>query len=150
MLVVTYSSDHNHPWPASRNNHHKSHSKPEPKVVTGGQDPEPELEPETESEEKLADPTEGSLMISTADDELGWFGEMEGTPTTLSAMLESPTFTGDDADVASIFLPMRGEDEWLFADLGELPECSVVFRRRVLESEEEGRRCAASWFGTTS
>lgn len=151
VLVVTYSSDHNHPWPPSRNNHHhhKSHTKREPEqheVVTARQEPEPE--PEPEAEEKFADL--GDESLGTTADEFGWLGEMEATATTSSAVLESPIFTGDDADVASMFLPMREEDESLFADLGELPECSVVFRRGLLEGEEQRRRCAASCCGTTS
>ena len=150
VLVVTYSSDHNHPWPPSRNNHHhhKSHTKREPEqheVVTARQEPEPEP---GEAEEKFADL--GDESLGTTADEFGWLGEMEATATTSSAVLESPIFTGDDADVASMFLPMREEDESLFADLGELPECSVVFRRGLLEGEEQRRRCAASCCGTTS
>ncbi|KAI4332511.1 hypothetical protein L6164_017414 [Bauhinia variegata] len=152
MLVVTYSSEHNHPWPAPRNHHHnnnnggganKASAKPEPDVVASKTD----TEPEPESEEKFADLGEESL-ITTAD-EFGWFGEMDTTTaTTSSTVLESPIFTGDDADVASILL--REEDESLFADLGELPECSVVFRRGVFEREEERRRCTARWCGTTT
>lgn len=67
-------------------------------------------------------------------------------------MLESPIFAENnvrDADVA-MFFPMREEDESLFADLGELPECSLVFRRGVLEMEEERRRCTVPMCGTTS
>ncbi|KAI9071020.1 hypothetical protein K1719_047019 [Acacia pycnantha] len=76
---------------------------------------------------------------------------MERTGTTPSAVLESTILTGDDTDVASMFLPMREEDESLFADLGELPECSVVFRRVGMDREEERRRQRAeAWCGTTS
>ncbi|KAJ1426156.1 WRKY domain [Sesbania bispinosa] len=74
----------------------------------------------------------------------GWLGEME---TTSSAVLESPIMAGYDADVASMFMPMREEDESLFADLGELPECSTVFRQGMLDDR---RRFTAPWCGTTS
>ncbi|KAF7803273.1 putative WRKY transcription factor 65 [Senna tora] len=156
MIVVTYSCEHNHPWPASRNHHHNKSAankplaapEPEPEPVENRVDHDPEPEPEPESSDKFADLGDESL-ITTAD-ELGWFSEMEGTATTSSAVLESTILTGDDADVASMFLPMREEDESLFADLGELPECSVVFRRGAVEREEERRRCAATWCGTTS
>ncbi|KAL2647714.1 hypothetical protein AAZX31_05G149700 [Glycine max] len=125
MLVVTYSSDHNHPWPPSRN-----HARPTKK-------PEPVPDP-VEPEEKFADES----MITTAE-ELGWLGEMEATSSTV---LESPFMaTTYHADVALI--PMREEDESLFADLGELPECSVVFRQGLLA---ERRRYTAPWCGTTS
>ena len=131
MLVVTYSSDHNHPWPPSRN-HARPTKKPEP--VPDPVQPEPE--------EKFADLGGDDSMITTAE-ELGWLGEME---TTSSTVLESPIMaTGYHADVALI--PMREEDESLFADLGELPECSVVFRQGLLT---ERRRYTAPWCGTTS
>ncbi|KAF5474560.1 hypothetical protein F2P56_006449 [Juglans regia] len=115
MLVVTYSCEHNHPWPASRN-HHSTNKPIKPETVASAK-PEPE--------EKFADlGDESSLMAS---DEFSWFGDME---TTSSTVLESPIFAeriSGDADVA-MFFPMREEDESLYADLGELPECSVVFR----------------------
>ncbi|KAJ7968757.1 putative WRKY transcription factor [Quillaja saponaria] len=137
MLVVTYSCEHNHPWPASRNNHSQN-NKTVNKTMSTRRDPEPEPEPE----EKFTDLGDESLITS---DEFGWFGDMATTT------LESPIFRGDDADVASIFMPMREEDESLFADLGELPECSVVFGRGLVEREEEvRRRCATPWCGTTS
>lgn len=148
MIVVTYSCEHNHPWPASRNHHHHKSASNKPATA-----PEPEPEPvgdraeqDPDAEEKFADLGDESL-ITTAD-ELGWLGEMEGAS---AAVLESTILTGDDSDVASMFVPMREEDESLFADLGELPECSVVFRRGGMEREEERRRCAAAgWCGTTS
>jgi len=137
MLVVTYSSDHNHPWPASRNNTRPT-KKPEPEPVT---DP---VEPEPEPEEKFTELGGDESMITTAD-EMGWLGEME---TTTSTVLESPIMAaGYHADVESALLPMREEDELLFADLGELPECSVMFRQGLLE---ERRRYTAPWCGTTS
>ncbi|ESW31474.1 hypothetical protein PHAVU_002G240900 [Phaseolus vulgaris] len=137
MLVVTYSSDHNHPWPASRNNTRPT-KKPEPEPVT---DP---VEPEPEPEEKFAELGGDESMITTAD-EMGWLGEME---TTTSTVLESPIMSAAyHADVESALLPMREEDELLFADLGELPECSVMFRQGLLE---ERRRYTAPWCGTTS
>lgn len=139
MLVVTYSSDHNHPSPVSKNHHHhhhnhnhnNNHSSSSAAAKPVINKPEPELP--VEPEEKFAD-------------ELGWLGEMDAIATTSSAVLESPIFAGYDADVASVFMPMGEEDESLFADLGELPECSLVFRRGSLETAEEWRR----WCGTTS
>lgn len=78
-------------------------------------------------------------------EELGWFGEME---TTSPAMLESPIMAEyDAADVASVLLPMGEEEESLFADLGELPECSTVFRHGLLDDR---RRFTAPWCGTTT
>ncbi|XP_022777299.1 probable WRKY transcription factor 65 [Durio zibethinus] len=140
MLVITYSCEHNHPWPASRNNTTAAKQaaaaaaaavvtetpittavKPEPSTS------QPGTEPESGTEERFADLTDDSILIT--GDEFAWFGEME---TTSSTVLESPIFAERDnsgGDVAMIF-PMREEDELLFADLGELPECSFVFRHQ--------------------
>ncbi|KAF2309583.1 hypothetical protein GH714_003949 [Hevea brasiliensis] len=69
-----------------------------------------------------------AALPENSRDEFSWFGEME---TTSSTILESPIFADErstaEAD-AAMFFPMREEDESLFADLGELPECSAVFR----------------------
>ncbi|XVF27460.1 hypothetical protein REPUB_Repub14bG0108300 [Reevesia pubescens] len=143
MLVITYSCEHNHPWPASRNNTSAAKqaaataaaaaaaaAKTAETPTTTTVKPEPSTsQPDTESElgteERFADLTDDS--IPTTGDEFAWFGEME---TTSSLVLESPIFAESDnggGDMAMIF-PMREEDESLFADLGELPECSFVFR----------------------
>lgn len=41
---------------------------------------------------------------------------------------------------------LKDEDEYLFADLGELPEGSVIFRHRnrMVESDDQNRRCSLS------
>lgn len=139
MLVVTYSCEHNHPWPASRNNHRTTAAAEEVKTEPEHENSELfEKKPEIiEPEEKKFSSIEDRSLIS---DEFGWFSDLESTSSTL---LESPLLGGDsveDADMAMIF-SMREEDESLFADLEELPECSVVFRRVGMEREEERRRC---------
>ncbi|KAK8551458.1 hypothetical protein V6N13_119916 [Hibiscus sabdariffa] len=138
MLVITYSCEHNHPWPASRNNSAASKqaaaaAEPEtPTTALTALKSEPstsqhDMEQESGAEERFADLTDESIL--TTGDEFAWFGEME---TTSSTVLESPLLTerdNCDADVAMVF-PMNEEDELLFADLGELPECSFVFRHQ--------------------
>ncbi|KAL3739857.1 hypothetical protein ACJRO7_021173 [Eucalyptus globulus] len=148
MLLITYSCEHNHPWPAAKNNHHHLNHQNSSAVTSAVEEkpkmpanlpnpevePEPELEPDPEPEEKFPDMSDESVLMS-ATDEFSWFMDM---PTTSSTILESPIFTESgnnsaskgaaiDADMA-MFFPMREEDESLFADLGELPECSVVLR----------------------
>ena len=156
MLVVTYSCEHNHPWPASRN-HHNTTNPPTTAAATPTPTSAPATPPspkpaifssqaEPDPDEKFTDLGEESL-ITTED--FTWFSDFESPSST---MLESPIFAENnvrDADVA-MFFPMREEDESLFADLGELPECSLVFRRGVLEMEEERRRCTVPMCGTTS
>ncbi|KAJ4703694.1 putative WRKY transcription factor [Melia azedarach] len=149
MLVITYSCEHNHPWPLpSRNHHHHHHNntkptKPEPQPDPEPEPEQPEPEPEAEAErepepeEKFADLRDDNTLLTTSADEFTWFGEME---TTTSTILESPIFAERsssqvDSDNMSMFFPMREEDESLFADLGELPECSMVFRHKNLGPE---------------
>ncbi|EEF40105.1 probable WRKY transcription factor 65 [Ricinus communis] len=132
MLVVTYSCEHNHPWPPPSKNHHHHHhnnTKPnstliKPEISTPRKEPENPEQPEPE--ERFTDLGDGSL-IST--DEFSWFGEMQ---TTSSTILESPIFADDRSRAEevepAISYPIKEEDESLFADLGELPECSSVFR----------------------
>lgn len=132
MLVVTYSCEHNHPWPppSKTHHHHHHHSNASTKTNTVKPEistpPQPENpEPEPEPEEKFTDLGDDSL-IST--DDFSWFGEME---TTSATILESPIFADERSTAgteAAMYFPMREEDESLFADLGELPECSAVFR----------------------
>ena len=135
MIIITYTSEHNHPWPLASSSRNGSKPKPEPK-------PEPEVLPEVEQEEEEEDNNNKFMVLgrevqtvpSCVVDEFAWFSEME---TTSSTILESPIFSSEKktaasaaADDVGVFFPMGEEDESLFADLGELPECSVVFRHR--------------------
>ncbi|PPD73543.1 hypothetical protein GOBAR_DD29516 [Gossypium barbadense] len=89
---------------------------------------QPDTEPDSGMEDGFACLTEDSIL--TTGDEFAWFGEME---TTSSTVLESPLFSERDnseADDTAMIFPMREEDESLFADLEELPECSFVFRHQ--------------------
>ncbi|GLU22827.1 hypothetical protein SLE2022_388730 [Rubroshorea leprosula] len=139
MLVITYSCEHNHPLPASRsNNAAAKHATASSTTTTAApvatavktepSTSQPDTEPIPGPEEKFADLAEDSILPT--GDQFAWFGEMV---TTTSTVLECPIFTesstADGADVTMLF-PMREEDESLFADLGELPECSVVFRHQ--------------------
>ncbi|KAM7277152.1 hypothetical protein ACFE04_019018 [Oxalis oulophora] len=81
--------------------------------------------------------------------EFGWYDDvavtssvLEDSAATMSSggcCSSSSTMT-TDADMTMMF-KMREEDELLFADLGELPECSMVFQRNVVEPEEKNRTC---------
>ncbi|GMI72890.1 WRKY DNA-binding protein 65, WRKY DNA-BINDING PROTEIN 65 [Hibiscus trionum] len=134
MLVIRYSYEHNHPWPTSRN---KSVAAKQPAAVAGKAAEEETETPTTarvavKPEPSTSQPDTGTesgseeRFAGLTGDEFAWFGEME---TTSLRVLETPMFAERDngeGDVA----PMREEDESLFADLGELPECSFVFRHQ--------------------
>ncbi|RWR97437.1 putative WRKY transcription factor 65 [Cinnamomum micranthum f. kanehirae] len=131
MLVITYACDHNHPWPTSRNPT-KSDVKPaetEPAVLSGPA--------ETDPDDSFHDLEPDATMLA---EDYSWFSDVASSPAK-DPLLEGPIFAGTDADVATSVFPMGEEDESLFGDLGELPECSVVFRRCSLRE--------APWCGST-
>ncbi|KAM3284890.1 putative WRKY transcription factor 65 [Capsicum chacoense] len=183
MLVVTYSCEHNHPWPASRSNQHNhrtitptsctnNNTKTKTKtiasltaspatttIITTTSDisvlhfeqekatTDFAVRPsEPNSVEKFVNLGESSLINA----EFGWFSDLvECNSTTI---LESPILTQvevNDFDMSST-LTMQEEDVSLFADLGELPECSRVFGRGMMERDEErDRHSLTPWCGTT-
>ncbi|GER31801.1 WRKY DNA-binding protein 65 [Striga asiatica] len=140
MLVVTYYCEHNHPWPASRSNHRTAAAGNVGTPVSdeAGEEEEEEDEEETKpainlsNNEQIQSPHEINVNLGDAPlidgSEFGWLSDFDCT--SFWPVLESPILT----DEVEIFA-MREEDEPLFADLGELPECSAVFGRGM-----EGRR----------
>lgn len=162
MLVVTYSCEHNHPWPASKhnnsssNNNNNNNNKNTNKIV--------EKVTDTSVSAIAAEVNSGSSTsaISGSDDDVAafdnqfanmagefplytygfkWFTDLDSTPSI--AIRESTIIDGGDGSVA-----MGEEDESLFADLGELPECSVVFRRGAFEDRSRSSSLG-HWCETT-
>ncbi|KAK9689959.1 hypothetical protein RND81_09G094400 [Saponaria officinalis] len=145
MLVITYASEHNHPLPTS-----KHHHKTTVNITTAA--PPTTASPSTPPVASPSTPT-------TADDSADDKGEPSASPDQINLFNEPPylEFVGDtlmlgnlgieynwipdftfntpifvgpkceDAEVMTF--SMREEDESLFGDLDELPECSTVFRR---------------------
>lgn len=135
MLVVTYASDHNHSSPATRSS---PSSCPAAAAAPAADDDGKAAEaaaPGGEDDDKFAADLGDALLSG----EFGWFSAPRADLT-----LHSPIWEGD----GGVVVQMGEEDESLFADLGELPECSVVFRRC-----EGGRRpglaAAAARCGST-
>ncbi|XP_038895519.1 probable WRKY transcription factor 65 [Benincasa hispida] len=163
-LVITYSCEHNHSGPVSRNNNNNNnnHNQTAAAALKPGSPETVPVHQEPEVEEKFVEIVGEESFIT--GDEFSWFGEME---TTSSTVLESSIFSGRgssglvdhsiSSDVAMLF-PMGDDDvdESLFADLGELPECSLVFRRgggRGLPLDEQPaatQRRITPWCGTTT
>ncbi|XP_059669592.1 probable WRKY transcription factor 65 [Cornus florida] len=146
MILITYSCEHNHPWPATKNNHRHHHntiavtSAVTTNVTVSNSDngDTPIFANQIEAEPDESFPNLGDESLITGDGT--WYSQLELSAS--STMLDSPILganVDDDADMAMVF-PTTEVDESLFADLGELPECSVVFRRGVWEREEEVRR----------
>lgn len=161
MLIVTYSCEHNHPPPSSRNIHHRA--PPRASVATTSvseedldededEDEDDDDEEEKEKPRNLARDQSHELISEnkyssigevplTSGGEFGWLTDFESTS---SIILESPILmeerSSTDREMAMIFSMGEEEESDLFADLGELPECSTVFRRGMAQREEEQRR----------
>ncbi|XP_050248639.1 probable WRKY transcription factor 65 isoform X2 [Quercus robur] len=135
-LLITYASDHNHPLPTSKN--HSSSSSSTKATAAAKSDittKVPANFPPEEVNVFSEDPSSSSPPL--LDDHFDWYSDVATTK-----ILESPVSAGSmctEADVAMVFA-MGEEEESLFADLGELPECSLVFRSRrssVVELEPD-------------
>ncbi|XP_078168881.1 putative WRKY transcription factor 65 [Carex rostrata] len=149
MLVITYSFDHNHPWPMPKNHHHHA-SKAVSRAVAQDlpapvQDPLPTKQPEPEPVQETIIKEEKFTDLITApdlDDQFYWFSDLRsGSPSATSppevedSLLYGSIFGAIDAAALGVPVPeesvglQAGEDDALFAELDELPECAVVFRR---------------------
>jgi hypothetical protein len=155
VLLVTYTFDHNHeaPQPKSSSCHQQGKPstrppapKPEPVVEQDELGPEHELaetevpeqqEPvEEEQEQKVvpglagpeaeaeAEPTATVAPAAAEEDESFDFGWFDQYPTWHRSALYAPLLPPEEWE-----RELQGEDA-LFAGLGELPECAVVFGRR--------------------
>ncbi|KAJ4787557.1 WRKY DNA-binding protein 65 [Rhynchospora pubera] len=130
-LVVTYSFEHNHAWPLPKGPKNQSCPKEEPAA------PQPEQTTTEPEEIKFTD------LIG---DDFGWYPNVTASPTSTSPTAESDeflfgSFISVSVDDVTMILPpegegclggsggANGEDDALFAGLGELPECAMVFRR---------------------
>ncbi|KAI3818691.1 hypothetical protein L1987_12506 [Smallanthus sonchifolius] len=142
------------PYPRNNNqNHHKNStvSPPPASTPTTNQEEISNTDDQEEDSPNLSKQAiqEQEFTNQFGYDQFGWFSDLESP----SNMLESLLPAGDivcDADMGMVF-SIREEEESLFADLGELPECARVFRRReVMKEEEHNRRgCGlAPWCGT--
>ncbi|XP_019172670.1 PREDICTED: probable WRKY transcription factor 69 [Ipomoea nil] len=137
MLLITYSSDHNHPLPTKTHHHYaaaaaattttSAATTPTDSAADHPGSPKPELA-------IFADPDpENNSFPELAAGEMGWFSDVGSCCFMESAAFAAGPTVCHDTDVA-LTLPIREEDQSLFGDLGELPECSVVFRRCRVET----------------
>ncbi|XP_060201286.1 probable WRKY transcription factor 65 [Lycium barbarum] len=125
VFLITYSSDHNHPLPAAATKHRH------PTTTSAATDVDfSATTPEDQSAIFTYQPDDNFLEINAG--ELGWFSD-EGWSTLMESTSSLVGSTWVDDDVA-LMLPIGEEDQSLFGDLDELPECSVVFRRYRVES----------------
>jgi hypothetical protein len=113
-----------------------------------GKEQEVSLLPQTKQEVDLLDVLTWQGNIELYDGyEFGWYADVaavtSGVLEDTTTMSSSCCSTTTDADVEKTF-KMREEDELLFADLGELPECSMVFQRNGVVPESAVSYCAGT------
>ncbi|XP_019056612.1 PREDICTED: probable WRKY transcription factor 69 [Tarenaya hassleriana] len=136
-LVITYASDHNHPLPSTANKpHHRNNSSAPAKKDADVDTP---AAVDTEPEEPAAPAGRDRSHVDAPrllggsfcePDEFGWFYDV--------AISDGSVFSGAEVAVERGF---SVEEESLFSDLGDLPDCAAVFRRRTVATEEQNRRC---------
>ncbi|XP_022969193.1 probable WRKY transcription factor 69 isoform X1 [Cucurbita maxima] len=168
-LVITYAFDHNHQLPATKSHHHHHNSSPSSAAIAAAPDSSSPGSTTTSSSTSSGDHTNtdpsfpaaakfeeaaavfasqpelelggDSLMIKPCIGDFGWLADV-----AYDRILEGPICGGgdifDDADVMVLSTRGDDEDESLFADLGELPEGSMVFgRRRAVQLDGPNRTC---------
>ncbi|KAK6154789.1 hypothetical protein DH2020_009037 [Rehmannia glutinosa] len=149
-LVVTYSCEHNHPWIASRNHNHNHHRKAGGAATTNTTNSvsdDDELEEGktinlisssqshhliSEDNYKFTNFGDGPL-VNNIGGEFGWFSDFESTFQKEGPIYLTEDRITTDNEMAMIFTAMIDDDESLFSNLGELPECATVFRRGMVE-----------------
>ncbi|OWM78729.1 probable WRKY transcription factor 69 [Punica granatum] len=129
-LRITYSYDHEHTSPA------QGHS---PAISPVANDP-----PQTEVSLDLSGFTGHPDLRCDAPLDLDWLA----ADVASTSLMENPVWTAGycnelGADLAVGYDMMREEDETLFADLGELPECTTVFGRKEVDRTRRSRRLSA-------
>ncbi|XP_031493869.1 probable WRKY transcription factor 65 isoform X1 [Nymphaea colorata] len=142
VLLVTYSSDHNHPFTAtSRGPHHAGPANSAPEE-TKKPEPKPELDVDGARFE-----LDGRVLMGH---DAGWFSDIGD-----AVLLPDSTLDIDDAELGCFqnhggFSGGGGgageldDHDDFFADLGELPESSIVFRPVGVIEEEVRRQCGLS------
>lgn len=145
-LVVTYSFEHNHPGPLPKSaRRHHAPPPPPPPPPEAGREEEKCLASEAAEEDPLA-----SMMTALEDGgEFRWFTDV-ASPSSTSAgsdeLLYGSVLFGGGGEAGLVPEEREretegsGEEDALFAGLGELPEYSVVLRRGM---------AAGPWVGTT-
>ncbi|CAA7410227.1 unnamed protein product [Spirodela intermedia] len=163
LLVITYACEHNHPWPLPKNHQQQQQKegihRRQPSAAAGS--PSKPALGKQESEAIVSPPpatssspsSAGDGQIFAADlslammaDEFGWFSDVSASPPAGDAFLGGPIGDGgalmippavdqETDDFAGSEGAAPEEEEALFAGLGELPECAVVFRRGFLDRQ---------------
>ena len=128
MLIITYACEHNHPLPTTKHHHHHHNnhqsSEAQADIADGGEEasasPSSPIHVSLFGDLPQLEFVGDSLTLGNLGVEYNWVSDLSfGTPALVGPKWE-------DTEVS--ILSMEEEDKLLFGDLGELPECSLVFR----------------------
>ncbi|PIA37788.1 hypothetical protein AQUCO_03000369v1 [Aquilegia coerulea] len=167
MLVITYTSEHNHPWPTQRNALAGStRSQPPKNNAASKRSTSPQTSMKLMNvKEEVQENANESMSISVVD------GSINVNPSTIKEeiVLEKPIDMGDQADhldtfnqnyrPASDLLDSNLHPDDFFADLGELEydPLNLLFTEEFNGKSEEGRQNKAldpfslfDWAGNNS
>lgn len=141
MLVVTYAAEHNHPWPLPKHQHQHDHRKQEQKSSKQLPLLMPRVEEEEEEEKKvegIVDQEEDKLVKLIEGESSLWLPEMLASHVGVydpvcSIATDMAGLSPEEWERFGGGASKRGcleeDEELMYADLGELPECSMVFSR---------------------
>lgn len=145
MLIVTYTSDHNHPWPANRANSNSNAGLP-PKQSQSQLGVAPIVSEKSTniSQEVASTPEEAVACINSSDN---LFSLIINSPGRLEQRVVSSIEIQEDEplafvqDVAELCISGSNnldDDDDFYADLGELPDSSAIFSTRgsIFEDDE--------------
>ncbi|KAL0725439.1 hypothetical protein Bca4012_040038 [Brassica carinata] len=152
-LMITYACEHNHPFPSAANSksHHHHHKTTSVVLKTAKKEENMEEDEEEEEEEATVATAEepvgldlshvdSPLLLGGCYSEVGEFGWFYDASISSSS---GSSYGGSLLDVTleSGFSVGGEEDESLYGDLGDLPDCASVFRRGTVATEEQRQRC---------
>lgn len=154
MLVITYTSDHNHPWPTHRNALAGSTRQAE-KVNTSEKDnadqrPENSCVPENTPFSSVMDSSEATA--SEGLQHMGAAGSNSSVQEPDSAIQQN-----DPTGVTNILTNAHHHDEDFFAELEELPESLNIFSRHFHDDKSDDEAASSvldpfnlfNWSSTT-
>ncbi|KAJ7524990.1 hypothetical protein O6H91_17G031000 [Diphasiastrum complanatum] len=120
MLIITYTSDHNHPGPARRNLFRSSNAA----ATIPAQNPSEAQEGKATCEKSQINPCL-SVMISSHEQCLDEAAMLSSSEVSINA----------DRDLGGLSMFCSAQDEDLFAELDELPLSSALFQKTTLDEK---------------
>lgn len=136
MLIVTYTSDHNHPWPANRANSNSNSGLPA-KQSQSQLEASPIVSEKccSISQEVVSIPEESAACINSSDNLFSLIinspGRLEQRViSSLEIQADEPLAFVQDVAELCISGSTNLEDDDFYADLGELPDSSAIFSTR--------------------